>query len=259
MRIVQACNNLGGSYQWRGEMDQALALFGEGLQIAQRIGDTRDEALLLTTTAELYLDQGRYALAIDHLERALLLAQESGTVSRLIEAQWLLGVAHQQAGHLEQARQHLETAKTQSRETSYLRFMPRIYLDLARLEAAQGRCARAQRAIEQAVQAAGSDPPDLFMGHLHGGYGTFYACRRDWDATIEHLGKSLVYLERAAVAALVGRTHLDLGTAYTNRGHADDRGHARTHLQAALATFQQIEACRFVAMAQVRLDQLEPA
>ena len=57
----------------------------------------------------------------------------------------------------------------------------------------------------------------------------------------------------------MGRAFLDLGTAYANRGRAGDRGHARAYLDAALATLNQIEADRFVAVAQEQLKQLGPA
>jgi predicted ATPase/class 3 adenylate cyclase len=259
MRIVQACNNLGGSYRRRGEMDMALSLLEEGLQIAQRIGDSREEALLLTTTAELYLDQGLWSQAIDYLERALPLAKRSGTVSRQIEAHWLLGVAYRQAGNLDAAQRHLDAAEAQGRETSYLRFAPNVHLDMARLCAARGNCDQAQRHVARAVQAAGPEPADLFVGQLYSCQGKLAACRRNWDTAIQHLEKSLEHLERAAVATRVGRTRLELGAAYANRGQAGDRGHARAHLSAALATFRKIKARRFVAMAQVQIGQLGPA
>jgi class 3 adenylate cyclase/tetratricopeptide (TPR) repeat protein len=259
MRIAQACNNLGGSYQWSGQMDRALALYQEGLQIAQRIGDTRDEALLLTTTAEVYLDQGRWALAIEHLERALFLAQESGTVSRQVEAHWLLGAANERVGHLDEAWQHLEAAEAQSRGTSHWRFAPRIYLDLARLCATEGTADRARLYIEQAIQAAGPAPADLFLGHLLGCRGYLYACTGDWDAAIEHLEKSLDYFERAELIAQVGVTRLELGRAYVRRGRAGDHGGARKHLQAALSTLSQIGARRYVAMAKAQLELLDAA
>lgn len=242
-----------------GEMGQALALFQEGVQITQRIGDTRDEALLLTTTAELYLDQGRWSLAIEHLERALLLAQESGTVARLIEAHWLLGAANERAGHLEEARQHLESAEAQSRKTSHWRFAPRIYLDLARLCTTEGQHDRAQGHILQAVDAAGPGPPHLFLGHLHGCRGYMHACLDEWDAAIEQLEKGLDYMRRAELIVQEAQARLDLGTAYANRGQEGDRGRAHEHLRAALATFRRIEAKRFVAMARVQLVQLGSA
>jgi tetratricopeptide (TPR) repeat protein len=259
MRILSACNNLGVRCRQQGEMDRALALFQEGIQIAQRIGDTRDEALLLNSTAELYLDQGYWSQAIEHLDRSLLLAQGSGTVARLIEARWLLGVAHERAGHLQEARQHLEAAESQSRETSHWRFAPRIYLDLARLCATEDRRDQAQRHIGQAAEIAGPDPANLFRGHLHGCHGYLYARDGDWNATIEQLEKSLACLERADLTAQVAQVRLELGKAYVNRGQEGDRGRAHEHLREALATFRRIEARRFMAMARVQLARLGSA
>jgi tetratricopeptide (TPR) repeat protein len=256
VRIVQSCNNLGVNHQARGEMDQALSLLQEGLQLAQRIGDTRDEALLLTTTAELYLNQGRWPLAIEHLERALHLAEASGTISRLIEAHWLLGVAHGRSGDLEAAQEHLKKAETQGRLTSFLRYAPRIYLDLARLCATEGKPDQARQHVEQAEAAAGPQPADLFLGHLHHSRGYLAARMGEWDAAIAQFESSLRYLEQAAQIAQVGKTHLELGSAYAQRGHEGDRGHAREHLMAALAILSRIEAHRFVDAARAELKEL---
>lgn len=255
-RTAQACNNVGDNYRLLGQMDQALEYLNEGLQVAQRISDTRDEALLLQTTAELFLDQGQWEPAIAHLEQALPLAEESGAAARMIEVHRILGAAYAGVGQLGNARRHLEMAETQSRDTQLLRFAAGIYLDLARLNATQCEFGEAQKYIQLALDAAGSEPSDAFLGLMHHCYGYLYSRRSNWDDAVMHLEESLKFLEQANLPAEVGKTCLSLGTAYASRGEEGDRGRACEQLLAALSTFQQIQAGGYLAQVEVQLKDL---
>jgi len=255
-RTAQALNNVGDSYRLLGQMDRALEHLTKGLELVRRIGDPRDEAVLLQTTAELFLDQGQWESAITHLERALPLAEESGAAARMIEVHWILGSAYERVGQLEGAQHHLEMAETLSRDTQHLQFAPRIYLDLARLNATQGEFDQAQRCVQLALDAAGSEPSDVFFGLVHRCYG--YLCSRhsDWDDAVRHLEESLKLLERTNLPVEVGKTRLSLGTAYATRDEEGDRGRACEHLLAAQSMFRQIQARGYLARVDAQLREL---
>jgi predicted ATPase len=255
-RAAQACNNVGDSCRLLGQMDRALEYLNEGLELARRIGDTRDEAILLQTKAELLLDQGQWEPAIAHLERALPLAEESGAAVRMIEVRWILGSAYERVGQSEDARHHLEMAETLSRDMHHLRFAPRIYLDLARLSAAQGEFGEAENYVQLALDSAGSEPTDAFLGLVHRCYGTLRSRRGDWDDAVRHLEESLRFLERTNLLAEAGKAHLSLGTAYASRGEEGDGGRACEHLLAAQSIFRQIQARGYLARVGVRLKEL---
>jgi tetratricopeptide (TPR) repeat protein len=255
-RTAQGCNNVGDNYRRLGQMDRALEHLNEGLELARRIGDTRDEALLLYTTAELFLDQGRWEEAIAHLERALPLAQESGAAIVIIEAHRILGSAYQGVGQLEDARRCLEAAETLSLDTQHLRFMPQIYLGLARLHATQANFDAARKYIQLAVDAAGTEPSDVFLGLMHRCSGYLHGLRGNWDDAVAYLEESLKSLEQANLPAEVGKTRLSLGMAYANRGAENDRGRACEQLLAALSTFRQIDARGYVAQVEEWLKEV---
>ena len=255
-RTAQTCNNVGDSYRLLGQMDRALEYITEGLELARRIGDTRDEALLLLTMAELFLDQGQWETAVAHLEQALPLAEESGAASRIIQAHQLLGSAYQGVGQLADAECHLKTAEALSRDTQHLRFAAGICLDLGRLNATQGDFDEALKYIELALDAAGPEPSDAFLGLMHRCYGDLHGYRNNWDDAAAHLEESLMFLERAKLPAEVGKTRLGLGAAYASRGEEDDRGRACEQLLAALLIFRQIAARGYVSEVEARLRQL---
>jgi tetratricopeptide (TPR) repeat protein len=255
-RAAQACNNVGDSYRRLGRMDQALEYLTEGHELARRIGDTRDEAVILYTTGELLLDQGRWRAAIARLEQALRLALESGVAIGIVEVHRILGSAYHEVGHLEKARHHLETAETLGRDREQLRFAPQIYLDLARLCATRGEFAAASGYIESALDAAGPEPPNVFVGLLRRCRACLHGCREEWDDAVVHLEASLDFLERTELPAEVGRTRLRLGEAYASRGAEGDGERAREQWLAALSMFRRIKARGYVAQVEARLAEI---
>jgi tetratricopeptide (TPR) repeat protein len=255
-RSAQACNNLGDTYRLLGQMGRATECLREGLKLARLVGDTRDEALLLQTTAELALDQGEWETAITHFEEALRLAEESGVVARVIDVHRSLGSAYERAGQLENARRHLEIAEISSLDTQHLRFVPWIYLDLACLNVSERAFGEAQRYIELAAQAAGPEPSDVFGGLWHRCFGYLQGCRGNGVDAVHHLEESLRLLEGAKLPAEVGKTRLELGVAYASRGRKSDRGRACEQLLMALSVFQQLEAQGYVAQVKGQLQKL---
>jgi class 3 adenylate cyclase/tetratricopeptide (TPR) repeat protein len=255
-RTAQACNNVGDSYRLLGRMSRALERLNEGLEIARRIGDTRDEALLLMTMAEVFLDQGEWETAIAHLEQALPLAEESEVVTRLIEVHWIIGSAYERAQQLEDARRHLATAETLSRETQHVQFLPQIYLNLARLSVSQGEFTEAEGYIDLALEAAGPEPSDVFLGLMHRCYGYLHNRCGQWDDAVSHLEESLELLGRAGLPVEVGKTRESLATAYASRGAEGDGGRACEQLLAAQSIFRRTEALRRLAQVAARLRKL---
>jgi tetratricopeptide (TPR) repeat protein len=255
-RTAQACNNVGDSYRLWGQMERALEHLNEGLALARRVGNTRDEALLLQTTAEVFLDQGRWESAVAHLEQALALAEESEVVARIIEVHRILGLAYEGVGRLEDARRHLELAEAICWETKHLRFAPQIYLNLASLRTTQGESDEARRYAELALDAAGTEPSEVFLGRWHRCRGNIRFRCEDWDGAVADLEDSLRLLERAQVPAQVGKTCLSLGMGYIRRGQEGDRGRAREQLHAALSIFRQIQAAGYLARAEACLREL---
>jgi tetratricopeptide (TPR) repeat protein len=159
-------------------------------------------------------------------------------------------------GRLEDARQHLETSETMMRETQQFRFAPRIYLDLASLNAAQDAYDEAQECIRLAQEAAGEHPSDAFLGLMHACSGKLDARRGQWDDAVAHFERSTGFLQQAHLLGEVAKTNLRLGMAYLSRGREGDRGRACEQLLAALSLFRQMQARGYLAWVRARLDEL---
>jgi class 3 adenylate cyclase/tetratricopeptide (TPR) repeat protein len=255
-RIVAACNNVGDTYRLLGKMDRALERLNEGLELARRIGDTRDEASLLQTKAELLLDRGQSQMALQEAVRAVSAAEESGVASRIVDSRRVLGEACEARGRLDDARCHLERAESLMAETQQFRFGPVIRLGLARVSANQGEFSEARRHLGQALDAAGAEPSDAFMGLLHLTRGHVHSRCGEWKDAVAELEKSLALLVSPGLPVEVGRAHMYLGTAYAHRRHEGDRGRACEHLLAALSIFEGMGAQGYVAHLQMQLGKV---
>ncbi|MBE9007219.1 tetratricopeptide repeat protein [Fortiea sp. LEGE XX443] len=62
-------------YANKGEIEQAIALFNQSLEITQRIGDVQTQAMTLWWLGNLAEQQGEYTKAISYLQPALEILQ----------------------------------------------------------------------------------------------------------------------------------------------------------------------------------------
>jgi len=255
-RTAQACNNVGDCCRRLGGMKQALEHLAEGLDVARRIGDRRDETLLLLTTAEVLLDQGHWNAAITQLEEVLPIAEDSGMASRIIEVRLILGYAYTAVGRFQDARRHLQLAKSLCEEKQLQKFLPRIALGLAHLSVARGAFDEAKGHIQAALDGAGPDPSDVFLGLARRCQGDLNRRQGNWRDSIQHLQESLRLLEGAMLPAEEGKTRLSLGTAYAARAEEGDTERACEQLIAAQAIFRQIEAVGRLAQVEALLTEL---
>ncbi|GBE93551.1 tetratricopeptide repeat protein [Nostoc cycadae] len=68
-------HQLGILYANKGEVDEAIALFHQSLEIFERIGDVQGKAMTLWWLGHLAEQQGEYTKAISYLQPALEILQ----------------------------------------------------------------------------------------------------------------------------------------------------------------------------------------
>ena len=241
-RLVQANNNAADSCRQLGQLNRASNYLQTGLEIAQRIGDTRDQALLMVTQAELLLDQGRSDEAIGRLLEALPLAQTSGVLARIIQTHHILGEAFEHQGRLEDAQKHLETARALCMETHHGRFIADILLALAHLAATSGDFGGSANYIDQALEVAGPEPPPSIGLELLRVRGYLALCRQQWHDAVDLLEESLLPADTREPVPQRAHAHHLLAQAYAGRQEEGDLALARPHLKAARAAYRRIGA-----------------
>ncbi|WP_420832803.1 tetratricopeptide repeat protein [Nostoc edaphicum] len=72
---AETLHQLAGIYANKGEVDQAIALYKESLEINERIGNVQGKAMTLRRLGDLAEQQGEYTKAISYLQPALEILQ----------------------------------------------------------------------------------------------------------------------------------------------------------------------------------------
>ncbi|MHA2500338.1 MAG: tetratricopeptide repeat protein, partial [Candidatus Hodarchaeales archaeon] len=94
----------------KGELDQALEHYQQGLTIAEEGGWKWLNGRIISQIAQICRDKGELDRALEYSQRLLALAQEDANELWIAETLNLMGVIHWQKGDLEQGKGQLEEA-----------------------------------------------------------------------------------------------------------------------------------------------------
>lgn len=240
-QLAQAYNNVAVGYRKLGNSRQAKHYLQTGIELARRIGDIRDQALLLLSQSELLLDQGLADEAIEALMEALPLAQSSGTVTRVIQTHQIMGDAFHQLGRLEEARRHLETALSLCQQTRLHRFQATLLLDLAHLAVSEGKEDECFRLIDLVEKATGAPPPAPITCELLRVRGRLALRQEKWSCAVDSLEACLDADGRESVSSRAN-ARLLLAQAYAGRLQGEDRASACRQLRVAGNAYRRMGA-----------------
>jgi tetratricopeptide (TPR) repeat protein len=96
-------------YANQGEIDQAIALFQQVLETAEKIGDVQTKAATLSNLAGIYANKGEIDQAIALFQQSLEINEKIGNVQgKAMTLWWLGGLANYVQGNSEQALIYLQ-------------------------------------------------------------------------------------------------------------------------------------------------------
>jgi tetratricopeptide (TPR) repeat protein len=96
-------HNLAGNYLRQGEIDEAISLYQQSLELKRRIGNVQGEAATLHNLAIIYAQQGEIEEAISLYQQSMEITQQIGDVEGAATALHNLADIHAQQGEIEQA------------------------------------------------------------------------------------------------------------------------------------------------------------
>ena len=116
------------------ELEKAQVVFDD---FVARGGETNLICVVRLHKAMRALLMGDAEAALEAARKARELADVKAYERDIVQAEWLLGAAHRELGHLTEAEMHLGEALTRCRRINLVEFEPDILLDMARLRWAQ--------------------------------------------------------------------------------------------------------------------------
>lgn len=136
--------------QWHRAWEEA----GAGLHLAEEIGDPKITALLRILTARITAEQGEEEDAEAILETALVESQKAAAVPEVLEAKLALASSLRRRGELGRARTLAEESLALASTLSSKLSLAAAFLELGRIEGAQGDQAEAKAHLESALELA---------------------------------------------------------------------------------------------------------
>lgn len=268
-----------------------IAWLESALAAAIELDLSRTQCSHLCALGRAYWEAGEADRTQDYLQRALILAQETGDRVNLAEAHFQLGAIAEQQSDLATANHHIQTSLDHCTELKDQRGIARALLQFAAIHGYEANFAEAehyaQRSLEQfrAVgDVAGEARALMRLGALAGNqrknrlaeqyYAESYAlyCRLNDLAgqgqTLRLMGvcatfegnhaeararfeQSLALFQRLGNQHSIGQAHMKLGDSASYSGDYD---RAREHFQVALAIFQGLQARDDVAEGLISLS-----
>jgi tetratricopeptide (TPR) repeat protein len=126
--------HLAYQYQGRGDLDRALELFTQSLELRERAGFALTRPSALTSIGDLHRHKGDYAMALEYGQRALAEAERLKAGRFVVGALISIGETHAAAGRREPALEHLRRARSLAEEMAYVSGARRAGDEIARLD-----------------------------------------------------------------------------------------------------------------------------
>ena len=148
---AQTLSDRGVGVHYAGDLEKAIPLFQEALELVDEQSNSRLEAMVRHGLAHCLSDLGRHQEALRLLEQARTVYRELGDRITLLRARWLEGkILHglERTELAEEAFVEVRDAFIQE-EIAYDAAL--VSLDLAALYAAQGRTSETRRLAEQMI------------------------------------------------------------------------------------------------------------
>jgi tetratricopeptide (TPR) repeat protein len=126
--------HLAYQHQGRGDLDRALELFTQSLELREQAGFVLTRPSALTSIGDLHRRRGDYRMALDFGRRALAEAERLGATRFVVGALLSLGQTHAAAGERNLAQEHFDRAASLAERIDFVSGVTRAREEAAKLE-----------------------------------------------------------------------------------------------------------------------------
>ena len=205
----------------RGDLDESKRILEEGLAIARRTGDKRNESACLNNIAIYYQSAGDVASYGRLLEQALEISKETGDLTSAAIFANNLGGMKQSVGELAEARRYISDAVSTARQSSDSRGMAMSIGSSGFLALTEGDPERAMKAFQEAAGRAKTDAPELLPANLSGIASVLWE-RDDLAGARARLEEALEAAKKTGDVVAASAARGNLADLAIDAGHAAD-------------------------------------
>jgi tetratricopeptide (TPR) repeat protein len=234
-KIADAKRMIGLSYERKGQYDQALKHYGEGIQVLGEDASV-EMARIYGGLSSIYTNQGKYEEAIESARQGLQIVEGTGYEKETADCYDALGRIYVQKGEYDTAIEHYEKA-LEARNGDRLG-LARSHIKLGIAHKYRGEYDKALEYYTDSLRTS-EEIGDIFhIAASHGELGFVQDVKSNYDEAIGHYNKALALFQRLGNEPFVAITHNNLGETYRSKG---EHKQAIKHLDMALKTYTDFE------------------
>ena len=253
MMAAVAHNNLGLNLMLVGQWDRAQESFNRSLSLITAIDD-RDEKIpmALDSLGELCMLRGELPEARSYLERAVVLAKESGNKWHVAQTLRTLARCCIATDEHDLALNYAQEALDAAQAIGAADTIWESQLLLAESFLGRGDFTACADRLNQLTEHTSDSPTAIALkGETHRLHGLLALAKSDTAAASQHFGRCVSVFELLGDRYRAGRAHFDLGRAYV----AEQSELAAEHLSRAINIFRELGARRDLEQAEAARAQ----
>jgi tetratricopeptide (TPR) repeat protein len=224
--LLDGLFSLGLPLTGKGDYDQALAAFTEGLALAEKTGDETYRNRLLNTLGWLYAECGNFDDAIELNDRGLTESRARGDPETIANCELNLGDAYRVKGDLALSREYFESTyrlacKPSTSDWLKWRYSQHLFAGLGEAWLASDEPAKAADFCNRCLELATRTDSKKYLVRGWRLKGEIAAARLQWEEAEEALRKALTFAKPVGNPTQLWKTHLALGQLYHDTQRTD--------------------------------------
>ncbi len=228
-RGIQVRLSMGEVMHFVADRGEALHIMHEGERLAKDLGDEKSLARVYSHIGMHHLMQGDGMLGLKYSESAFQEGEKTGDVELLTPLGWNLSSSYVETGDfykvVEVVPKVIDLLEKTQRECEYFGTPYNTYSPIcANCGYAMGMLGRFEEGIalcEKGLRPALELNAPISLGWVEFMYGWLFIAKGDGASTLQHLQKSIPYMEETAFIPLLGHAWAGLGWGYYFLGELD--------------------------------------
>lgn len=214
---------LGLSPTGRGDYDQGLSVFKEGLALAEKLGEEFFRDRFLNCLGWVYVECGDLDRAIEFNERGLSVSRERGDPETIANCELNLGDAYRITGDLGLSGEYFESThglvrKPATSDWMKWRYSQHLFAGKGDASLAADNPAKAEDFCNQCLELATRTGSKKYLVRGWRLKGEIAVARLQWEEAEEAMRKALEFAKRVGNPTQLWKTYLALGQLYCGTG-----------------------------------------
>jgi len=245
--------NLGVLYTLLRDYENALRVYSEALEVAEKERNQKWLPLIWNNMGDLYRLQGNYDLALDCLQRALQIAEQNRDLAHIALALRTIGVIHTEREEFEQALDKFTQLSQICRELNDKAGEIHTLIRLGFLHGKKKQFNEALKVLEKATQEAESlnNLPILALALLN--LGVAYEGAKEFDRALSVQEKALELWQQVGDEWMMAWSWKNIGDVWEKMGAVESGAERERRWQRAIDAYWR--AVRLIERGRTRAGQ----